>query len=196
MPKIGVIVGREWSWPPAFIEEVNQAQYGRDGGVPQAGRHGNVRSCANMPSSSTAFRTRCRTTARTSRMRCSQGCMSSTTPSCGRPTTSSLGIAGEEAGHGQPKDGRAAQQRLRARYRPRREPAQPGLSLPWKEYVDYLGGFPIILKDAHGGGWKNVNKLTVGMSFGKTTTRADCSPWCCRNLSSGTTMCAACAWAR
>ena len=24
MPKIGVIVGREWSWPPAFIEEVNK----------------------------------------------------------------------------------------------------------------------------------------------------------------------------
>ena len=24
MLKIGVIVGREWSWPPAFIEEVNK----------------------------------------------------------------------------------------------------------------------------------------------------------------------------
>src|ERR671932_214984 len=29
MEKIGVIVGREWSWPPAFIEEVNK----RDAGV-------------------------------------------------------------------------------------------------------------------------------------------------------------------
>jgi hypothetical protein len=29
MLKIGVIVGREWSWPPAFIEEVNK----RDEGV-------------------------------------------------------------------------------------------------------------------------------------------------------------------
>lgn len=29
MHKIGVIVGREWSWPPAFIEEVNR----RDAGV-------------------------------------------------------------------------------------------------------------------------------------------------------------------
>ena len=29
MLKIGVIVGREWSWPPAFIEELNK----RDEGV-------------------------------------------------------------------------------------------------------------------------------------------------------------------
>jgi len=28
MLKIGVIVGREWSWPPAFIEEVNDRQAG------------------------------------------------------------------------------------------------------------------------------------------------------------------------
>jgi len=31
--------------------------------------------------------------------------------------------------------------------------------MPWQEHIDYLGGFPIILKDAHGGGWKNVNKI-------------------------------------
>ena len=28
MHKIGVIVGREWSWPPAFIEEVNDRNEG------------------------------------------------------------------------------------------------------------------------------------------------------------------------
>ena len=28
MLKIGVIVGREWSWPPAFIEEVNKRNDG------------------------------------------------------------------------------------------------------------------------------------------------------------------------
>ena len=27
-PKIGLIVGREWSWPPAFIEEVNKRNIG------------------------------------------------------------------------------------------------------------------------------------------------------------------------
>ena len=38
--KIGVIVGREWSWPPAFIEEVNErnqgviAEYAKLGGTP------------------------------------------------------------------------------------------------------------------------------------------------------------------
>ena len=39
MLKIGVIVGREWSWPPAFIEEVNRrdegvlAEYAKLGGT-------------------------------------------------------------------------------------------------------------------------------------------------------------------
>ncbi len=32
--------------------------------------------------------------------------------------------------------------------------------LPWQEHIDYLGGFPVILKDAHGGGWKQVYKIT------------------------------------
>ena len=39
MLKIGVIVGREWSWPPAFIEEVSSrnegvsAEYAKLGGT-------------------------------------------------------------------------------------------------------------------------------------------------------------------
>jgi len=28
--------------------------------------------------------------------------------------------------------------------------------MPWKSHIDYIGGFPCILKDAHGGGWKEV----------------------------------------
>jgi hypothetical protein len=28
--------------------------------------------------------------------------------------------------------------------------------MPWQKLVDYIGGFPCILKDAHGGGWKDV----------------------------------------
>jgi hypothetical protein len=28
--------------------------------------------------------------------------------------------------------------------------------MPWETLVDYIGGFPCILKDAHGGGWKEV----------------------------------------
>lgn len=31
--------------------------------------------------------------------------------------------------------------------------------IPWQEHIDYLGGFPVILKDAHGGGWKQVYKI-------------------------------------
>ena len=39
MPKrIGLIVGREWSFPPAFIEEVSRRDAGVDGRVRQARR--------------------------------------------------------------------------------------------------------------------------------------------------------------
>lgn len=33
--------------------------------------------------------------------------------------------------------------------------------IPWQEHIDYLGGFPVILKDAHGGGWKQVYKINT-----------------------------------
>lgn len=33
--------------------------------------------------------------------------------------------------------------------------------LPWQKHIDYLGGFPVILKDAHGGGWKQVYKINT-----------------------------------
>jgi len=29
--------------------------------------------------------------------------------------------------------------------------------LDWEGHVEYLGGYPVILKDAHGGGWKQVH---------------------------------------
>src|SRR5581483_11740652 len=32
--------------------------------------------------------------------------------------------------------------------------------IPWEKHIEYLGGFPVILKDAHGGGWKQVYKIT------------------------------------
>lgn len=31
--------------------------------------------------------------------------------------------------------------------------------IPWAQHIEYLGGFPVILKDAHGGGWKQVYKI-------------------------------------
>ena len=121
MKKVGLIVGREWSFPPRFIEEVNGAERGRRRGVRQARRHAHGRADARTPCSSTASRTRCRTTAATSSTPCSRASRSSTTRSCGPPTTSSsarrwptkLGVA-------HPKTRGAAEQGLRPRHRARR----------------------------------------------------------------------------
>ena len=47
MLKIGLIVGREWSFPPAFIEEVARARRRRRGRVREARRHGDGRAGAD-----------------------------------------------------------------------------------------------------------------------------------------------------
>ena len=64
--KIGLLCGREYRFPPAFIERVNAA--GRDArhhrGDGHADRHEDGRAAADTASSSTASRTRSSTTAR------------------------------------------------------------------------------------------------------------------------------------
>ena len=47
--------------------------------------------------------------------------------------------------------------------------------IDWEGIVDYLGGFPLILKDAHGGGWKNVSKVhSSAGALGDATMKAAC----------------------
>ena len=157
MTKIGVIVGREWSFPPAFIEEVNQrqtdvtAEYAQLGGTrmdePLAYR------CW-----STASRTRCPTIGPTSNTRRCKARMWSTTRSCGRRTTSSSrppwplawALPARRPWCCPTRNTCPASSITRAC-------AISSIPFDWQGSVDYLGGFPIVLKDAHGGGWKQVH---------------------------------------
>jgi glutathione synthase/RimK-type ligase-like ATP-grasp enzyme len=63
--------------------------------------------------------------------------------------------ARDQAGDRAPEDGGAAAQGVRARHQARRVLRNLEYPLDWEAIVDYVG-LPCILKDAHGGGWKDV----------------------------------------
>jgi hypothetical protein len=48
--------------------------------------------------------------------------------------------------------------------------------IPWEEHLDYVGGFPVILKPAYGGGFKKVYKLwdMEGLFRAYNETGTDC----------------------
>ena len=69
--KIGLLVGREWSFPPAFIEEVAGATRASTAEFVQLGAPAMDEPCP-YASSSTASPTRCRSTGRYSSTRCSR----------------------------------------------------------------------------------------------------------------------------
>jgi hypothetical protein len=156
MSKIGVIVGREWSWPPAFMDEVNR----RDTGVTaEYAKLGGSRMDEPVPYAVLVDR------------------ISHEVPYY----RSYLKFAALQGAHvvNNPFMWTADDKFFEAALATRLGVASPRtVALPNKEYVpgivhneslrnlvypmdwqglvDYLGGFPVVLKDAHGGGWKQV----------------------------------------
>jgi hypothetical protein len=156
MSKIGVIVGREWSWPPAFIDEVNR----RDTGITaEYAKLGGSRMDEPVPYAVLVDR------------------ISHEVPYY----RSYLKFAALQGAHviNNPFMWTADDKFFEAALATRLGVASPKtIALPNKEYVpgivhneslrnlvypmdwqglvDYLGGFPVVLKDAHGGGWKQV----------------------------------------
>ena len=157
MLKIGVIVGREWSWPPAFIEEVNQ----RDQGViAEFAKLGGTRMNEPCPYAVIVDRISHEVPYYRSYLKNAvlQGTHVVNNPFMwtaddkffGASLVTRLGIASPKTVALPNKDyvpGIVHNESLRNLVFP----------LDWQGLVDYLGGFPVVLKDAHGGGWKHVN---------------------------------------
>ena len=157
MLKIGVIVGREWSWPPAFIEEVNQ----RDQGViAEFAKLGGTRMNEPCPYAVIVDRISHEVPYYRSYLKNAvlQGTHVVNNPFMwtaddkffGASLVTRLGIASPKTVALPNKDyvlGIVHNESLRNLVFP----------LDWQGLVDYLGGFPVVLKDAHGGGWKNVS---------------------------------------
>ncbi|MCC6191086.1 MAG: hypothetical protein IT318_18860 [Anaerolineales bacterium] len=156
MSKIGVIVGREWSWPPAFVEEVNRRQTGVTAEYAQLG---GTRMDEPVSYSVLVDRISHEVPYYRSYLKYAalQGAHIVNNPFMWTADdkffeaalATRLGIASPKTVVLPNKDyvpGIVHNESLRNLVYP----------LDWQGLVDYLGGFPVVLKDAHGGGWKQV----------------------------------------
>ncbi|MCL4265189.1 MAG: hypothetical protein KJ069_18375 [Anaerolineae bacterium] len=154
--KIGLLVGMEWSWPPAFIDEVNKreagvtAEYVKIGGT-RMNDPGEYAVIIDRISHEVPYY---RSYLKNALL---QGTHVINNPFMwtaddkffGASLVTKLGIASPKTVALPNKDyipGIDHQKSLRNLQFP----------MPWEELVDYIGGFPCVLKDAHGGGWKEV----------------------------------------
>jgi hypothetical protein len=156
MLKIGVIVGREWSWPPAFIEEVNDRQAGV---IAEYAKLGGTRM--NEPCEYAVIVDRISHEVPYYRSYLKNALLQGTYV-VNNPfmwsaddkffeasLATKIGVHSPRTVVLPNKDyvpGIVPHESLRNLIYP----------VPWEEHVAYLGGFPVVLKDAHGGGWKDV----------------------------------------
>jgi hypothetical protein len=157
MTKIGLIVGREWSFPPAFIEEVNQRQIGV---TAEYALLGGTRMDEPVPYSVLVDRISHEVPYYRSYLKYAalQGARVVNNPFMWTADdkffeaalATRLGVASPKTVAVPNKEyvpGIVHNESLRNLVYP----------VDWQGLVDYLGGFPIVLKDAHGGGWKQVH---------------------------------------
>jgi hypothetical protein len=153
--KVGLIVGREWSFPPAFIEEVNRRNEGVTAeyvtlGAPRMDQPSEYAVIIDRISHEVPFY---RTYLKQAVL---QGCTVINNPFMwtaddkffGAALATSLGIAHPKTVVLPNKEyipGIVKEESLRNLQYP----------LDWQGVVDYVG-LPCVLKDAHGGGWKDV----------------------------------------
>ncbi len=157
MLKIGVIVGREWSWPPAFIEEVNgrnagvMAEYAKLGGTPMNAPCDYAVLIDRISHEVPYYRSYLKNALL-------QGTHVVNNPFMwtaddkffGASLITKLGIHSPRTVALPNKDyvpGIVHTESLRNLEYP----------IDWQGLVNSVGGFPVILKDAHGGGWKQVH---------------------------------------
>lgn len=156
--KIGLFVGQEWSWPPAFIDEVNRrtektgvsAEFAKIGGTmmdePCPYRVIIDRISHEVP----YYRTYMKNAAlQGAKLVNDSFAWSYDDKFFGASVVTRLGIASPRTVALPNKSyvpGIDHNKSLR------------NLSFPidWQGIVDSVGGFPAVLKDAHGGGWKGV----------------------------------------
>lgn len=154
--KVGLIVGREWSFPPKFIEEVNR----RDQGVvAEYAKLGGTRMDETVPYAVLIDRISHEVPYYRSYLKNAvlQGVQVVNNPFMwtaddkffGASLACKLGVASPKTVVLPNKDyvpGIVHSESLRNLLYP----------LDWKGVLDYVG-LPCVLKDAHGGGWKNVS---------------------------------------
>ena len=135
LKKIGLLVGREWSFPPAFIEEVNRRDAGVTAEFVQLGGTRMDEPCPyaviidRISHEVPYYRSYLKHAVLAGRRR------SSTTRSCGRPTTSSSARRSPRSSASRsPKTVVLPNKEYVPGHRARREPAQPVYPLDWQRH--------------------------------------------------------------
>ncbi|MFZ1396587.1 MAG: hypothetical protein WAS33_06810 [Candidatus Promineifilaceae bacterium] len=154
--KIGLMVGMEWSWPPAFIEEVNGrnqdviAEFVTVGGT-QMNQPNEYAVIVDRISHEVPYY---RSYLKNAML---QGTHVINNPFMwtaddkffGASLISKLGLAS-------PKTAALPNKEYIPGIDHGKSLRNLAFPMPWQDLVDYVGGFPCVLKDAHGGGWKEV----------------------------------------
>lgn len=153
--KVGLLVGREWSWPPAFIDRVNQRNAGVEAEFVQLDA---TRMDEPCPYTVIVDRISHEVPYYRSYLKYAvlQGVTVINNPFMwtaddkffGATLATSLGVASPKTAALPNKDyvaGIKHDESLRNLRYP----------LDWKRLIEYIG-LPCVLKDAHGGGWKDV----------------------------------------
>jgi hypothetical protein len=171
--KIGVIVGREWSWPPAFIEEVNRRAMGVSAEFVKLGGTMMAEPCEydviidRISHEIPYYRTYLKNaTLSGTHVINNPFWWSADDKFFGASICTRLGIAHPRTialpSHSYIEG--VVDESLRNLSYP----------VPWRDHVDYVGGFPAILKPAWGGGFKSVYKVNsfeeLWRAYNETTT--------------------------
>jgi hypothetical protein len=157
VPKIGLLIGREWSWPPAFIEEVGKRGQGVVAEMATLGGTLMNEPCPyavivdRISHEIPYYRSYLKNAALQGTYVINNPFMWSADDKFFEASLATkLGIRSPKTVALPNKDyveGIVAESLRNLTY-----------PLPWEQLVHYVG-LPAILKDAHGGGWKNVYRV-------------------------------------
>jgi len=154
--KIGLLVGREWSFPPAFLEEVNNrdegvvAEYVKVGGT-KMNEPTDYRVIVDRISHEVPYY---RSYLKNAAL---QGVKVVNDPFMWTSDDKFFDASlAELLGVAHPKTMVLPNHSYVPGIVPTESLRNLIYPLEWDKLVDYVGGFPVILKDAHGGGWQGV----------------------------------------
>jgi hypothetical protein len=194
MKKVGVLVGREWSFPPRFIDEVNSRKAGV---VAEFARLGGTKMDERVPYAVLVDRISHEVPYYRSYLKHAvlEGVTVINNPFMwtaddkffGASLCQKLGLAHPKTIALPNKDyvpGIVKTESLRNLEYP----------LNWQAVVDYVG-LPCILKDAHGGGWRGVYVCHSIEELIRYYDGSGLLTMIAQSSSSGISMCGACAWA-
>jgi hypothetical protein len=155
MKKVGVIVGREWSFPPRFIEEVNNRNAGV---VAEFAKLGGTRMCDRVPYSVLVDRISHEVPYYRSYLKHAvlEGVTVINNPFMWTADDKFFGASlCTKLGLSHPKTVALPNKDYVPGIVPTESLRNLEYPLNWQAIVDYVG-LPCILKDAHGGGWRGV----------------------------------------